>query len=284
MKKPAIFLIIAALVCGGVSTVSAFTVYDPINYSVNVLQYTLTQAQHLEDMVAAAKRFLELQNLVKGFEFFNQQLINIGLGDIQDLVQRIRSWTGTSGEAVLPFKGDESKTYLETLHQNPYFQGSASQIAQIEFLSHQAESGTTTLPYYLTLVPDPLSPNHKYITYEQAQIAKTFDQAEALRTYSDELAKDGKDLEDAASQANLLGAARLQAASMGKLYEAFGVLLTSQGRLAELHAISLEQTSREEKLDELARRKTIEDIGEFVHGQGNGSPTIEISPGIEGNF
>ena len=281
MKKPIIFLILVALICGGVSTVSAFTVYDPINYSVNVLQYTLTQAQHLQDMVEATKRLLELQNLVKGFDFFNQQLINIGLGDIQDLVQRIRSMTGTSGGVLLPYKGDQSKTYLETLHQNPYFQGNPSQIAQIDFLS-QAESGTTTLPYYLSLVPDPLSPNHKYITYEQAQISETFDQAEALREYSDELAKNGKDLEDAASQANLLGAARLQAASMGKLYEAFGVLLTSQGRLAELHAISLEQTSRNEKLDELARRKAAQDMDEFIHGQG--TPSIEFNPGIEGNL
>ena len=284
MRKPVVFLILVVLICGGVSSVSAFTVFDPLNYAENFLQNTLTQAQHVEDMLEAAKRLLELKNLVSGFEYFNQQLINIGFGDIQGLIQKIRSLVGDSNALLLPFKEEQSKTYLETLHQNPYFQGNASQIAQLEFLSSPAESGTTTLPYYLTLVPDPLSPNHKYITYEQAQIAKTFDQAEALRQYSDELAKDGKDLEDAASQANLLGAARLQAASMGKLYEAFGVLLTSQGRLAELNAISIEQSSREDKLDELARRKTIQDLGEFVHGQGNGTPTIEMSPGIEGNL
>jgi len=280
MKKPIIFLIVAVLICGSVSTVSAFTVFDPLNYGVNFLQNTLTQAQHVEDMLESAKRLVELKNLVSGFEYFNQQLINIGLGDIEAIVQKISSWTGVSG-GTLPFKGDASKTFLETLHKNPYFQGNASQIAQLDFLS-QAESGTTTLPYYLTLVPDPLSPNHKYITYEQAEIAKTFDQAENLRKYSDELAKDGQDLEAAAGQANLLGAARLQAASMGKLYEAFGVLLTAQGRLAELHALSLEQTSREEKLDELARRKAIEDMGEFMHG--NTAPSLEIAPGIEGNL
>lgn len=281
MKKPIAFLVVAALVCGGVSTVSAFTVYDPINYTANVLQNTLTQAGHVEDMVEAAKRLLELKNLVQSFEYFNQQLINIGVGDIQALIQKITSFTGNAGQALLPFKGDQSKTYLETLHQNPYFRGNPSQIAQLDFLS-QAESGTTTLPYYLSLVPDPLSPNHKYITYEQAQIAETFDQAEQLREYSDELAKDGKDLEDAAGQANLLGAARLQAASMGKLYEAFGVLLTAQGRLAELHAISIEQSSREDKIDELARRKAVGDVGEFVNG--NNASAIEIAPGIEGNL
>ncbi len=284
MRKPIIFLILVVLICGGVSGLSADVVFDPLNYAVNFLQNTLTQAQHVEDMLDSAKRLLELKNLVSGFEFFNQQLINIGLGDIQGLVQKIRSLAGNSGELLLPFKGEQSKTYLETLHQNPYFQGNASQIAQLDFLSSPAESGTTTLPYYLTLVPDPLSPNHKYITYEQAQIATTFDQAESLRQYSDELAKDGKELEDAAGQANLLGAARLQAASMGKLYEAFGVLLTSQGRLAELNAISIEQTSRDEKLDELARRKAVQDIDEFVHGSQTQTPVIEINPGIEGNL
>ncbi len=175
---------------------------------------------------------------------------------------------------MLPFEEEEaSKTYLETIKQNPFFQGTASQVAQIEFASNRAESGATTLPYYLTLVPDPLSPNHQYITYEQAQIARTFDESEALRKYAGELAKDGASLEEAAAQANLLGATRLQAASMGKLYEAFGVLLSTQGRLAELNAISLEQTSRDEKLDELARRKMFQDMGEFVYG--NRAPVIE---------
>lgn len=282
MRKPVILLIVVALICGGVSSVSAFTVFDPLNYGVNFLQNTLTQAQHVEDMLESAKHLLELKNLVSGFEYFNQQLINIGVGDIQGLIQRIRSLAGSSNDLLLPFKGEQSKTFLETLHKNPYFQGNALQIAQLEFLSNPAESGTTTLPYYLTLVPDPLSPNHKYITFEQAQIAKTFDQSEALREYSDELAKDGKDLEDAAGQANLLGAARLQAASMGKLYEAFGVLLTAQGRIAELNAISIEQTSREEKLGELARRKAVDDVAEFVHG--GQAPSIEVSPGIEGNL
>ena len=278
MRKPIIFLILVVFICGGVSSVSAFTVFDPLNYAVNFLQNTLTQAQHVEDMLESAKRLLELKNLVSGFEFFNQELIKIGFGDIQGLIQKISSLTGTgsSNEPFDPFKGGQSKTYLETLHQNPYFQGSPSQTAQIEFASSQAESGTTTLPHYLTMVPDPLSPNHQYITYEQAQVAKTFDQAEALRTYAGDLAKDGQDLENAASEANLLGAARLQAASMGKLYEAFGVLLGAQGRLAELNAISIEQSSREDKIDELARRKLIQDVGEFVHGN--------QTSGIEGNL
>jgi len=283
MKKPVILLIIAVLICGAVSGVSANTVYDPLNHAANVLQYTIAQAQHLQNLIEAGKQLLELKNLFKEFEFFNQQLINVGLGEIQDIVQKIRAFTtGSSNAPSLPFKGEQAKTYLETLNNNPYFQGTALQMAQLDFLSRQAESGTTTLPYYLSLVPDPLSPNHKYITYEQAEIAKTFDQAEDLRQYSEELAKDGRDLEDAAAQANLLGAARLQAASMGKLYEAFGVLLASQGRIAELNAISIEQTSREEKIDELARRKVVQDMNEFMHG--NGAPAVEIAPGIEGNL
>jgi len=266
VRKVAILLICVALLSGGVSTVSAFTVFDPINHATSLLRNVILQAQHVEDVLEAGKRLLELKNLVKEFQFFNQKLIDSGFGEIENVIQKFRTFFGDSEKILLPFEEEASKTYLKTVEQNPYFQGTASQVAQIEFASSGAESGTTTLPYYLTLVPDPLSPNHQYITYEQAQIARTFDESEALREYAGELAKDGADLEEAASQANLLGATRLQAASMGKLYEAFGVLLSTQGRLAELNAISLEQTSRDEKLDELARRKMAQDLGEFVYG------------------
>jgi len=266
VRKVAILLICVALLSGGVSTVSAFTVFDPINHATSLLRNVILQAQHVEDVLEAGKRLLELKNLVKEFEFFNQKLIDSGFGEIENVIQKFRTFFGDSEKILLPFEEEASKTYLKTVEQNPYFQGTASQVAQIEFASSEAESGTTTLPYYLTLVPDPLSPNHQYITYEQAQIARTFDESQAIRKYAGELAKDGAELEEAAAQANLLGATRLQAASMGKLYEAFGVLLSTQGRLAELNAISLEQVSRDEKLDELARRKMAQDLGEFVYG------------------
>jgi len=273
MRKSVLLLVLATFVSTGVGTASALVVFDPINHATSLLRNVILQAEHLENLLEAGKRLLELKNLVKEFEFFNQKLIAAGFDEIGNLVQKFRTFFGDSGKILLPFEEEASKTYLETVRQNPYFQGTGPQVAQIEFASSGAESGATTLPYYLTLVPDPLSPNHKYITYEQAQIANTFDQAEALREYAGELAKDGIDLEEAASQANLLGATRLQAASMGKLYEAFGVLLSTQGRLAELNAISLEQTSRDEKFDELARRKVFEDLGEFVYG--NQTPVIE---------
>jgi len=273
MRKSVLLLILVTLVSTGVGTASALVVFDPINHATSLLRNAILQAQQVENLLEAGKRLLELKNLVKEFEFFNQKLIDSGFGEIGNLIQKFRSFVGDSGKLLLPFEEEESKTYLKTVQQNPFFQGTASQVAQIEFASSRAESGTTTLPYYLTLVPDPLSPNRKYITYEQAQIARTFDESDALRKYAGELAKDGADLEDAAAQANLLGATRLQAASMGKLYEAFGVLLSTQGRLAELNAISLEQTSRDEKFDELARRKMFEDMGEFVYG--NRAPVIE---------
>ncbi|OGW79304.1 MAG: hypothetical protein A2Z83_09145 [Omnitrophica bacterium GWA2_52_8] len=266
MRKAVILLILVAFLGIGVSTVSAFTVFDPINHATSLLRNAILQAQQVEDLLEAGKRLLELKNLLKEFQFFNQKLIEAGFGEIESVIQKFRSLFGDSGNILLPFEEDTSKTYLQTVQQNPFFQGTASQIAQIEFASAGAESWATTLPYYLTLVPDPLSPNHQYITYEQSQIARTFDESEALRKYAEELAKDGVDLEEAAAQANLLGATRLQAASMGKLYEAFGVLLSAQGRLAELNAIALEQTSRDEKLDELARRKMFQDMDEFVHG------------------
>jgi len=272
MRKAVISLVLIAFLSIGVSTVSATTVFDPINHATSLLRNAILEAQQIKDLLEAGKRLLELKNLVKEFEFFNQKLIDAGFSEIESVIQKFRSFFGDSGNILFPFEEDTSKTYLQTVQQNPFFQGTASQIAQIEFASAGAESGTT-LPYYLTLVPDPLSPNHPYITYEQVQIARTFDESEALRKYAEELAKDGVDLEEAAAQANLLGAARLQAASMGKLYEAFGVLLSAQGRLAELNAISLEQTSRDEKLDELARRKMFQDMGEFVYG--NRAPVIE---------
>ncbi len=273
MRKSVLLLVLVTFVSAGVGTASALVVFDPINHATSLLRNAILQAQQVENLHEAGKRLLELKNLVKEFEFFNQKLIDSGFGEIGNLIQKFRSFVGDSGKLLLPFEEEESKTYLKTVQQNPFFQGTASQVAQIEFASSRAESGTTTLPYYLTLVPDPLSPNRKYITYEQAQIARTFDESDALRKYAGELAKDGADLEDAAAQANLLGATRLQAASMGKLYEAFGVLLSTQGRLAELNAISLEQTSRDEKFDELARRKMFEDMGEFVYG--NRAPVIE---------
>jgi len=273
MRKSVLLLILVTLVSTGVGTASALVVFDPINHATSLLRNAILQAQQVENLLEAGKRLLELKNLVKEFEFFNQKLIDSGFGEIGNLIQKFRSFVGDSGKLLWPFEEEESKTYLKTVQQNPFFQGTASQVAQIEFASSRAESGTTTLPHYLTLVPDPLSPNRKYITYEQAQIARTFDESEALRKYAGELAKDGADLEEAAAQANLLGATRLQAASMGKLYEAFGVLLSTQGRLAELNAISLEQTSRDEKFDELARRKMFEDMGEFVYG--NRAPVIE---------
>ena len=130
-------------------------------------------------------------------------------------------------------------------------------------LGRRADQGTS-LFYYLNLVPDPLSPNHSYITYEQAQIARSFDEAKVLREYAKELSLEGNEIAQAASQANLLGANRLQAASMGKLYEILGMVLASQGRMFEIESIGLEQVSRQEKLDELTRRKMIEDVGEFV--------------------
>jgi|GEM_PF-1070775 len=267
MKKAIISLVLVTVLCTSVGTVSAFTVFDPINHATSLLRNAILQAQHVEDLLEAGKRLLELKNLLKEFQFFNQKLIEAGFGEIEHVIQKFKSLFGAgSGSILFPFEEETSKTYLQTVQQNPYFQGTSSQVAQIEFASKGAASGVTTLPYYLTLVPDPLSPNHQYITYEQGQIARTFDESEALRKYAEELAKNGADLEEAASQANLLGATRLQAASMGKLYEAFGVLLSAQGRLAELNAISLEQTSRDEKLDELARRKTFQDMDEFVHG------------------
>lgn len=273
MRKTVFLLVAVLLVSGGVSTVSAFTVFDPINHATSLLRNAILQAQHLEGILEAGKRLLELKNLVREFEFFNQKLIAIGFGEIRGLLRKVRFLAGDSTELLVPFRQEFSRTFLQTLQRNPYFRGSAGQMARIELISSSAESGTTTLPYYLTLVPDPLSPNHPYITYEQAQIARTFDQAEALRKYSRELAKDGQALEQAAESANLLGAARLEAASMGKLYEAFGVLLTVQGRLAELNALSLEQVSRDEKLAELARRKMFQDIGEFVYG--HRAPLVE---------
>ena len=273
MRKAVLSLVLIAFLSTGIGTVSAFTVFDPINHATSLLRNAILEAQQIEDLLEAGKRLLELKNLVKEFEFFNQKLIEAGFSEIENVIQKFRSLFGDSGNILLPFEEDTAKTYLQTVQQNPFFQGTASQIAQIEFASARAESGVTTLPYYLTLVPDPLSPNHQYITYEQGQIARTFDESEALRKYAEELAKDGVDLEEAAAQANLLGATRLQAASMGKLYEAFGVLLSAQGRLAELNAISLEQTSRDEKLDELARRKTFQDMGEFVYG--NRAPAID---------
>ena len=273
MRKAVILLVLVTFLSAGVGTVSAFTVFDPINHATSLLRNAILQAQHVEDMLEAGKRLFELKNLVQQFDFFNQKLIESGFGEIENLIQKFKSFVGDSGIITLPFEEEASKTYLQTVQQNPYFQGTALQIAQIEFASSRAESGATTLPYYLTLVPDPLSPNHPYITYEQGQIARTFDESRALRKYAGELAKDGVELEDAAAQANLLGAARLQAASMGKLYEAFGVLLSAQGRLAELNAISLEQNSRDDKLDELARRKMFQDMGEFVYG--NRAPVIE---------
>lgn len=274
MRKAVLLLVLLTFLSAGVGTVSAFTVFDPINHATSLLRNAILEAQHVADMLEAGKRLLELKNLVKEFEFFNQKLIQEGFGEIENVIQKFRSFFGGSpGTSLFPFGEETSKAYLQTVQQNPYFQGTVSQVAQIEFASAGAESGTSTLSYYLTLVPDPLSPNHPYITYEQGQIARTFDESEALRKYAEELAKDGATLEEAASQANLLGATRLQAASMGKLYEAFGVLLSAQGRLAELAAISLEQTSRDEKLDELARRKTFQDMGGFVYG--NRAPVIE---------
>lgn len=274
MRKTVISLVLITFICTGVGTVSAFTVFDPINHATSLLRNAILEAQQIEDLLEAGKRLLELKNLLKEFQFFNQKLIEAGFGEIENVIQKFRSFFGGSpGGSLFPFGEETSKTYLQTVQQNPFFQGTASQVAQIEFASAGAESGATTLPYYLTLVPDPLSPNHPYITYEQGQIARTFDESEALRKYARELAKDGADLEEAAAQANLLGATRLQAASMGKLYEAFGVLLSAQGRLAELNAISLEQTSRDEKLDELARRKMFQDMGEFVYG--SQAPVIE---------
>jgi hypothetical protein len=267
MRNAVLSLILVTFICAGVGTVSAFTVFDPINHATSLLRNAILQVQQVEDLLEAGKRLFELKNLVREFQFFNQKLIEAGFGEIANVIQKFRSFAGDPGRISFPFEEERSKTYLQAVRQNPFFQGTASQVAQIEIASSRAESGATTLPYYLTLVPDPLSPNHKYITYEQGQIARTFDDSEVLRKYAKELARDGADLENAAAQANLLGAARLQAASMGKLYEAFGVLLSAQGRLAELNAISLEQTSRDEKLDELARRKTFQDLGEFVYGK-----------------
>lgn len=267
MRKTLFSLVLVTFVCAGIGTVSAFTVFDPINHATSLLRNAILQAQQVENLVEAGKRLLELKNLVREFQFFNQKLIDAGLGEIVSVIQKFRLFAGDTGRILFHFEDEKSKTYLQTVRQNPFFQGTASQVAQIEIASTRAESGATTLPYYLTLAPDPLSPNHKYITYEQGQIARTFDESEALRKYAKELAKDGVDLESAAAQANLLGAARLQAASMGKLYEAFGVLLSAQGRLAELNAISLEQVSRDEKLDELARRKMFQDLDEFVYGK-----------------
>lgn len=266
MRKAVILLVLMALFLTGVGTVSAFTVFDPINHATSLLRNAILQAQQIENLLEAGKRLLELKNLVKEFEFFNQKLIDAGFDEIGNLLQKFRSFFGSFGVISYPWESGLSESYLETIRQNPYFQGTASQMAQIQFASSRAESGTATLPHYLTLVPDPLSPAHQYITYEQARVADTFDEAERWRDYAGKLAEDGIALEEAASQANLLGAARLQAASMGKLYEAFGVLLSAQGRLAELHAISLEQVSRDEKLDELARRKMLQDMGEFVRG------------------
>lgn len=262
MRKQISGLLFATLLLTSVSTVSAMTVFDPANYTLNQLRNILMESQHIVDMLEAAKRLIELKNMVEEFRFFNSELIEKGFSEIRGIVETFRDPKGT-----LVRLGDEfTGGFFSALSENPLFQGRPGQVTQIETWVNRAGSGTT-LSYYLNLVPDPLSPNHQYITYEQSQIARSFDEAKILRDYAKRLAEEGEALAQAASQANLLGSSRLTAASMGKLYEILGVILASQGRLAELESISLEQVSREEKLDELARRRLFEDLGEFVQGQ-----------------
>lgn len=267
MRKIIMILMLLAVLCGSVTVVSATgIVHDPLNYATNLINNALQKAQHIIQIAEDAKRLLELKNLVSKFESFNQKLVDSGFGEIKGLIQKVRFLAGDRDGLLLPFKEESSNLYLEALNQNPFFQGTSSQLEQIDFLSNRADLGTSTLPYYLTLVPDPLSPNHKHITYEQAQIARAFEQVDVLREYSEELAKDGRDLEEAAAGANLLGATRLQASSMGKLYEAFGVLVNAVGSSTKMTAILAEQKSREEKESELARRKVSQDMAEFVFG------------------
>jgi len=265
MRRTFLTLIFVAFLATSVSLAHAIPVFDAPNYALNTIRNLLLESQHVRDMLEAAKRLIELKRLTQEFQFFNNELIQKGFSEIRDVLQMIRVITEDPKGAIIRFGDELTGGFFTTLQGNPFFSGSPEEVARIETWVNRAEAGTS-LPYYLNLVPDPLSPERQYITYEQAQIARSFDQAESLRKYAKELAQEGEGLAQAASEANLLGANRLQTASMGKLYEILGMILASQGRVHELQAISLEQVSRQEKLDELARKKTLEDVAEFVHG------------------
>ncbi len=242
MKKTLSIFVLITMLCFGVSVAHAMPVFD------------------------AAKRLAELRRMVEEFRLFNSELIEKGFSEIRSLVDSIRFFAESPDAMIRKLSDQFTGGFWSTLRENPLFEGRTQEIAQIETWVNRAESGTT-LPFYLNQVPDPLSPAHRYITFEQAEIARSFDQAEALRQYAVELAEEGREIGEAAAQTNLLGASRLQAASMGKLYEILGVMLAAQGRLAELESISLEQFSRQEKRNELARQKVIQDLGEFVHSE-----------------
>ena len=274
MKKVTACLIMVAMLSAGVSSAHALVVFDPANHALNTIRNILLESQHIQEMLEAAKRLLELKRIFDEFRFFNSQLIEAGFSEIRGILQVIRVFRDDPSGALLSFVNDLTGGFFSSLAENPFFQSSGGAIPHLEAFIDRAGSGNS-LSFYLNQIPDPLSPNHQYITYEQAQIVRSFDQAEALREYADRLAEEGKRISEAASEANLLGATRLEASSMGKLLEVFGILLTTQGRLAELNALSLEQVSREEKMDELARRKLLEDVDGFVHGGGGAVRFVE---------
>jgi len=266
VKKILTLLVLVTVLCFTVSLGHAMVVFDPSNYALNTVRNVLMESQHVRDMLEAARRLTELKRMVEEFRFFNSELIEKGFSEIRSLIDTVRFFT-ESPEATFKWFGDQfTDGFWTTLKENPLFEGRASELRELETWVNRSESGTT-LSYYLNQVPDPLSSRHRYITFEQAEIVRSFDQAEALRGYARSLAAEGRSLAEAAAQANLLGAARLQAASMGKLYEILGVMLAAEGRLAELHSISIEQVSRQEKQNELARERVIQDLGEFVTGE-----------------
>ncbi len=266
MKKILTLLVLVTVLCSTISLGHAMVVFDPSNYALNTVRNVLMESQHVRDMLEAAKRFYEMKRMAEEFRFFNSELIEKGFSEIRSLAQTIRFFTESPEAAFKWFQGQFTGGFWTTLRENPLFEGSASELHELETWVNRAESGTA-LSYYLNQVPDPLSPRHRYITFEQAEIIRSFEQADALRGYARGLAEEGRALAEAAAQANLLGASRLQAASMGKLYEILGVMLIAEGRLAELHSISIEQVSRQEKQNELARERVIQDLGEFVTGE-----------------
>jgi len=268
MRKTVILLVLIAVLCGGATRVSAAggIVHDPLNYTINLLRNAMSQAQHALKTISAAKRLVELKNLFTEFSFMNQALIKSGFSEISSVVNAIKSFRADPARAGIEFADDFTGGFFESLAANPLFHGTPGELAHLNQFINRADSGTL-LAYYLNSVPDPLAVDLPYITYEQAQIARTFDQAESLREYAKEIGEEGVRLAEQAQGANLLGAARLEVASSGKLYEILGVMITTQARLAELQSISIEQVSRQEKMGELARQKLIHDGNAFAYGE-----------------
>lgn len=259
MKKTIFVLMLIASLTSFISISYAMPVFDAPNYALNTIRNVLLETQHVAEMLEAAKRLMELKTMAQEFQFFSSELIEKGFSEIFGF------FNPQPPESIPGFTKEFTDGYMKVLNENPYYNAKPEAKGQVQNWVSRSEQGAT-LPYYLNLVPDPMSENHQYITFEQAQIARTFDEAKELRDYAGELSKQGEELSEAASRANLLGAARLEAGSMGKLYEILGTLLRSQGRLAELQSLSLEQVSRREKKQELERQRVIQDFGDFVKG------------------